>query len=50
MAIIAMLTGMNTWYREKGRLSLNEIENIYTAWCCAWLVGQTKEDVMFTAE
>ena len=31
MAIIAMLTGVNTWYRQKGRLNLNEIENIYTA-------------------
>ena len=30
MAIIAMLTGINTWYRSRGRLSLSEIEDIYT--------------------
>ncbi|OUS08949.1 TetR family transcriptional regulator [Rhodobacterales bacterium 52_120_T64] len=28
-AIIAMLTGMNTWYRDEGRLSLDMIEEIY---------------------
>lgn len=29
MAIIAMLTGVNTWFRDTGRLSLGEIEAIY---------------------
>ena len=29
LAIIAMLTGMNTWYREGGRLSIDRIEEIY---------------------
>lgn len=29
MAIIAMLTGVNTWYREDGRLSLSEVETLY---------------------
>ncbi|MBT8412543.1 MAG: TetR/AcrR family transcriptional regulator, partial [Octadecabacter sp.] len=29
LAIIAMLTGMSTWYREGGRLPLDEIEAIY---------------------
>lgn len=29
MALIAMLTGLNTWYRENGRLSVAEIETIY---------------------
>ena len=29
MAIIAMLTGVNTWFRETGRLRLAEIEEIY---------------------
>ncbi|WP_435229950.1 TetR/AcrR family transcriptional regulator [Pseudopelagicola sp. nBUS_20] len=29
MAVIAMLTGVNTWFREGGRLSLGEVENIY---------------------
>ena len=29
MAIIAMLTGVNTWFRQTGRLSLDEIEDIY---------------------
>ena len=28
-AIIAMLTGVNTWYREDGRLKLAEVEQIY---------------------
>ncbi|SHH60286.1 TetR/AcrR family transcriptional regulator [Cognatishimia maritima] len=29
MAIIAMLTGVNTWFRETGRLSLKDVEDIY---------------------
>ncbi|WP_297769696.1 TetR/AcrR family transcriptional regulator [uncultured Roseovarius sp.] len=29
MALIAMLTGVNTWYREQGRLSLSEVEAVY---------------------
>ncbi len=29
MAVIAMLTGVNTWYRDGGRLSLEEVETIY---------------------
>lgn len=29
MAVIAMLTGVNTWYREGGRLSLDRVEEIY---------------------
>lgn len=29
LAIIAMLTGVNTWYRSGGRLSLAEVEAIY---------------------
>lgn len=29
LAIIAMLTGLNTWYRDGGRLSLPEVERIY---------------------
>lgn len=28
-ALIAMLTGVNTWYREGGRLSLGHVEDIY---------------------
>lgn len=28
-AIIAMLTGVNTWYRAGGRLSLDEVETVY---------------------
>ena len=31
MAIIAMLTGVTTWYRSSGRLSIAQIEDIYTA-------------------
>ena len=29
MAVIAMLTGVNTWFREGGRLSLPQVENLY---------------------
>ena len=29
MAVIAMLTGVNTWYRSGGRLRLSEVEEIY---------------------
>jgi len=29
MALIAMLTGVTAWYRTGGRLSVDEIENIY---------------------
>ena len=29
LALIAMLTGVNTWYREGGRLSLATVEEIY---------------------
>jgi AcrR family transcriptional regulator len=29
LAVIAMLTGVNTWYRKGGRLSLEEVEAIY---------------------
>jgi len=29
MAVIAMLTGVNTWYRDTGPLSLGEVEEIY---------------------
>ena len=31
LALIAMLTGVNTWYREGGRLSLSTVEDIYCA-------------------
>lgn len=42
MAIIAMLTGMTTWFRENGRLSLDEIEAVYVR-LVARLVGQKEE-------
>ncbi len=29
LAVIAMLTGVNTWYREGGRLSASDVETIY---------------------
>lgn len=29
LAVIAMLTGVNTWYRTGGRLSVEEVETIY---------------------
>ena len=31
MALIAMLTGVTTWYKPDGRLNMNEIEEIYLA-------------------
>ncbi|AXI55572.1 TetR/AcrR family transcriptional regulator [Sulfitobacter sp. JL08] len=29
LGLIAMLTGINTWYRSQGRLSLDQVEKIY---------------------
>ncbi|TKZ19218.1 TetR/AcrR family transcriptional regulator [Shimia litoralis] len=29
LAVIAMLTGVNTWFQEGGRLSLDEVEQVY---------------------
>jgi len=29
LAVIAMLNGVNTWYRSEGRLTLNEVERVY---------------------
>ena len=29
MALIAMLTGVNTWFRAGGRLSLAQVEALY---------------------
>lgn len=29
MGIIAMLTGLNTWFREDGRLSFTEVQDLY---------------------
>jgi len=43
MAIIAMLNGMTTWFRDNGRLSLDQIEAIYVR-LVARLVGQKKEN------
>lgn len=34
MAILAQLTGVTTWYRAKGRLSQQKIEEIYTQLVC----------------
>lgn len=31
MAIISMLTGVNAWYNDNGRLSADEVEDIYVA-------------------
>lgn len=31
MAVLAMLTGVNTWYRSGGRLSQKKIENMYAS-------------------
>lgn len=42
MAIIAMLNGMTTWFRDNGRLSLDEIEAIYVRLVLR-LVGQKKD-------
>ncbi|WP_323766232.1 TetR/AcrR family transcriptional regulator [Marinovum sp.] len=34
LAVIAMLTGVNTWYRTGGRLSLDEVQQIYWDMVC----------------
>ncbi|MEO0391220.1 MAG: TetR family transcriptional regulator [Pseudomonadota bacterium] len=31
LAVIAMLTGVNTWFREGGRLALSDVQDIYWA-------------------
>lgn len=41
MAIISMLTGVNTWFRYGGRLKMDEIEAIYVNMIFA-LVGQAR--------
>jgi AcrR family transcriptional regulator len=43
MVIIAMLTGMTTWYRRDGRLPLDRIETIYTG-MVARSVGLEEEE------
>ncbi len=50
MAIIAMLTGVNTWYRQRGRLSLSEIEGIYTNMVLRSVGAQLKEQTCLAAE
>lgn len=50
MAIIAMLTGVNTWYRSRGRLSLAEIEGIYTKMVLRSAGAQLKEASCLAAE
>ncbi len=50
MAIIAMLTGVNTWYRSRGRLSLSEIEDIYTTMVLRSAGAQQKEASCLAAE
>lgn len=43
MAILAMITGVNTWYRSGGRLSLTRIEDIYVGMVLG-SVGVHKEE------
>ena len=50
MAIIAMLTGVNTWYRQQGRLKLDEIETIYTQMVLRVAGLATKEELCSAAE
>lgn len=47
MAIIAMLNGLTTWYREDGRLSLDAIETIYIG-LVARMTGARKEEQICT--
>lgn len=44
MAIIAALNGISFWYKESGRLSVSEIEEIYIA-LAARMAGQIKKGV-----
>ncbi len=50
MAIIAMLTGVNTWYRTRGRLALPEIEDIYTKMVLRCAGVRTEEASCLAAE
>lgn len=44
MAIIAALNGISFWYKESGRLSVSEIEDIYIA-LAGRMAGQIKKEV-----
>ena len=33
-AILAMLTGICTWYKPEGRLSVAALVALHTTWCC----------------
>ena len=50
MAIIAMLAGVNIWYRQKGRLNLSQIEGIYTDMVLRVAGAGLKEDLCSAAE
>jgi AcrR family transcriptional regulator len=50
MAIIAMLAGVNTWYRQKGRLNLSQIEGIYTDMVLRVAGAGRREDLCSAAE
>lgn len=45
LALIAMLTGINTWYRSGGRLSLEEVSGQYTDMVLKAVGDDTKEKV-----
>ncbi len=49
MAIISMMTGVNTWFRYGGRLSIREIETIYVNMIFA-LVGKNDQRMGNSAE
>ncbi|PIE13550.1 MAG: TetR family transcriptional regulator [Rhodobacterales bacterium] len=42
LAVIAMLTGVNTWYRAGGRLSLAEVETLYWDMVRKTVLGQAR--------
>jgi len=45
MAILAQLTGVTTWYRAKGRLSQQKIEEIYTQLVCQSVGARSSEEI-----
>lgn len=49
MALIAMLTGINTWFRDEGRLSLAEVETVYWDMACNAVAVSPRSEAMLRA-
>ncbi len=50
MAIISMMTGVNTWFRNSGRLSISEVEEIYVNMITAVVGAKPMQKNLHTLE